>query len=90
MVRIGNVYYAQEKYDEAIDIYQNSLAEHNNPQVREKIHKIEKLRKEKERNAYLNPELAEEEREKGNEAFKKGMSTEHKKNSCQCKLFPQT
>lgn len=71
MVRIGNVYNAQEKYDEAIKMYKNSLAEHKNPQVREKISKIEKVRKEKERLAYLNPELAEEEREKGNEAFKK-------------------
>lgn len=72
MVRIGNVYNAQEKYDEAIDMYKTSLSEHNNTQVREKIHKIEKLRKEKERLAYLNPEVAEEEREKGNEFFKKG------------------
>ena len=72
MVRIGNVYNAQENYDEAIKMYKNSLAEHNNAQVREKIYKIEKQRKEKERLAYLNPELAEEEREKGNEAFKKG------------------
>lgn len=72
MVRIGNVYNAQENYEEAIKYYRDSLAEHNNPQIREKILKIEKLVKEKERVAQLNPELAEEEREKGNESFKKG------------------
>lgn len=70
--RMGNVYFAREEYDKAIEQYQNSLVEHNNPQVRDKMNKAKKLSKEKEKLAYLNPEIAEEERIKGNEFFKEG------------------
>lgn len=71
MVRIGNVYQAQGKDHEAIEAWKNSLAEANNQQVRTRIQKAEKVLKEKERLAYIDPEKAEEERNKGNEAFKK-------------------
>ena len=73
MVRIGNVHQAQGNIHEAIEAWKNSLSESNSQQVRDKIYKAEKELKEQERLAYINPEKAEEERNKGNEAFKKGM-----------------
>ena len=69
---MGNVYFAQEDYEKAIEKFGSSLVEHNNIQVRDKMNKAKKLLKEKEKAAYLNPEIAEEERIKGNEFFKKG------------------
>jgi len=72
LARIGNVYFAQEKYVEAINQFKTSLVENANPTVKEKMHKAEKIVKERERLAYISPEIGEEERQKGNEFFKSG------------------
>ena len=72
LARIGNVYFAQEKYVEAIAQFQTSLVENFNSTVKEKMQKAEKILKENERLAYINPEIGEEERQKGNEFFKSG------------------
>jgi len=71
MVRIGNVHHAQGEIRKAIEMWKDSLSESNNQQVRDKIYKAEKVLKEQEHLAYINPEKAEEERNMGNEAFKK-------------------
>jgi len=61
-----------EKYEDAVKWYQQSLLENNDPKVKEEFKKIEKLKQETEKKNYINPELAETHRLKGNEHYGKG------------------
>jgi stress-induced-phosphoprotein 1 len=74
--RMGNSYMKQEQYAEAIDAYNHSLTEHRTPDVLASLQKVEKLKKEKEDREYINPQISQEEKEKGNDFFKKGMFPE--------------
>eukprot|EP00026_Physarum_polycephalum_P006392 Phypoly_transcript_06434.p1 GENE.Phypoly_transcript_06434~~Phypoly_transcript_06434.p1 ORF type:complete len:563 (+),score=170.17 Phypoly_transcript_06434:47-1690(+) len=69
--RIGNCYAKQDKYAEAIAAYNKSLTEHRTPDVLTSLQKMEKLKKEADEKAYIDPALALQEKEKGNEFFKK-------------------
>jgi len=69
--RIGNCYAKQEKYTEAITAYNKSLTEHRTPDVLTSLQKIEKLKKEADEKAYIDPAIALQEKEKGNDFFKK-------------------
>ncbi|KAL1490159.1 hypothetical protein ABEB36_012898 [Hypothenemus hampei] len=72
LMRIGNAYKKKKDYQNARTFYEKSMSEHRTPEIRTLLSEVEKFIKEEEKKSYINPELAEQEKEKGNEAFKKG------------------
>ncbi|CAG8485006.1 3046_t:CDS:10 [Acaulospora colombiana] len=69
--RIGNAYFKLGNLDEAIKFYNKSLTEHRTPDILGKLNETRKLKAKLEKEAYQNPELSDQSREKGNELFKK-------------------
>lgn len=57
-------------YEPAIAAFNKALTEHRNPDTLKKLNEAERAKKELDQQEYFNPQLAEEEREKGNEKFK--------------------
>lgn len=70
--RIGNAYKKLNDCKTAKMYYEKSMSEHRTPEIRTLLSEVEKRIKEEELKAYINPDLAEEEKEKGNDFFKKG------------------
>ena len=70
--RAGNSYRKLNENKQAKMYYEKSLSEHRTPEVKTLLSKIEAVIKEEERRAFIDPEKAEEEKELGNEFFKKG------------------
>nr|AAB49720.1 transformation-sensitive protein homolog [Acanthamoeba castellanii] len=68
--RKGNAYMKMEKYAEAIDSYNRALTEHRNPDSLNALRKAEQLKKESEEKNYVNPEISQQEKEKGNDCFR--------------------
>lgn len=72
LTRIGNCHKAKKEYKNAKTFYEKSLSEHRTPETKELLSKLEKIIKEEERKAYIDPVKAEQEKELGNEKFKNG------------------
>jgi len=70
--RAGSAYHKLKDYDNALLYYNKSLSESRDPVIVKKVNELEKEIKEQKRKEYINPEIAIEEKNKGNEAFKKG------------------
>jgi stress-induced-phosphoprotein 1 len=70
--RIGNSYRKLGESRQAKTYFEKSLSEHRTPEVKTLLSEVEAVIKEEERRAFIDPEKAEEEKEKGNEFFKKG------------------
>ncbi|KAL9249366.1 Hsp70-Hsp90 organizing protein 2-like protein [Drosera capensis] len=61
---------SSKDYDVAIEVFQKALTEHRNPDTLKKLNDAERAKKEFEQQEYYDPQIADEEREKGNEFFK--------------------
>lgn len=72
LARAGNTYEKMGDLKQAHLYFNKSLSEHRDSAIVKKANDIDKKIKEAERLAYINPEIAEEEKKKGNEAFAKG------------------
>lgn len=70
--RIGNAYRKMGDLYNAKTFYEKSMSEHRTPEIRLTLSEIEKIIKEQERKAYIDPARAEEENKSGNDYFKKG------------------
>lgn len=64
-LRIGNANRRLKNYQNAKVFYEKSMSEHRTPEIKALLSEIEKIIKEEERKAYVNPELAEKEKELG-------------------------
>src|SRR5688572_2451263 len=74
--RMGNAHVKMDQLNDALHCFEKSLSEHRDPEVVKKHKQLEKEVKEKEKLAYINPEISEVEKNKGNELFKKGLYLE--------------
>ena len=70
--RIGHVYKKKESWKQAKVAYEKSMSEHRTPEIKTLLSDIDKIIKEAEKKAYIDPEKAEEEKELGNKKFKEG------------------
>jgi hypothetical protein len=68
--RIGNAHLRKGDRVLAIRYFEKSLSEHRTPDILTKLRETEKQHAEAERSAYINPELSNQERDKGNNLFK--------------------
>ncbi|CAB4059798.1 STIP1 [Lepeophtheirus salmonis] len=70
--RIGNAYKKMKDLEKAKMAFEKALTEHRTPDYRSSLSEIESAIKKEVEESYRNPDLAEEEKNKGNELFKKG------------------
>ncbi|KAJ1672045.1 Hsp90 cochaperone [Coemansia sp. RSA 25] len=76
MGRIGTAYSKKDNLDKAIEFYNRSLTEHRAADILTKLRTLEKLRKQREEEEYLDEEKGNAAREHGNELFKAGKYAE--------------
>lgn len=70
--RLGSIYCKKDDLAKSVEWYNKSLIENRVKSVEEEYKKVEKLKKIKDEQSYINPELAEQANERGKEAFKSG------------------
>ncbi|KAJ2950290.1 hypothetical protein O0L34_g11655 [Tuta absoluta] len=70
--RIGNAYKKMEQWKLARTYYEKSMSEHRTPEIKTLLSEVERKISEEEKKAYVDPVKAEQEKELGNDYFKKG------------------
>lgn len=70
--RIGSAYEKKGDLEKALEYYQRSLTDHRTADILNKMKEVERTIEANRKRAYHNPEIAEQERNSGNELFKKG------------------
>uniref|UniRef100_T1IPV7 Stress-induced-phosphoprotein 1 n=1 Tax=Strigamia maritima TaxID=126957 RepID=T1IPV7_STRMM len=70
--RIANSHYKLKNFAKAKEYYEKSLSEHRTPETKAKLSEIEKIFKQEQQKAYINPEIALIEKNLGNDCFSKG------------------
>ena len=63
----------EDQFEAAVEQFNKSLTEHRTKDVLEKLQKCQKAIAEAARLAYINPEIAMEEKQKGNELYGAGI-----------------
>lgn len=72
LARIGHAYKKMENWKQAKIYYEKSMSEHRTPEIKTLLSDIDKIIREQERKAYIDPVKAEEEKELGNQKYKSG------------------
>jgi len=72
LARMATAYTKLDDFEKAKHFYEKSLTEHRTPETVKKLAEVEKIIKEKARKEYLDPEIAQDEKKKGNDLFQKG------------------
>ena len=70
MTRKGNALVKQGQFEAAVDVYNRSLTEHRNADTLKRLQETEKALKDLKENEYVDMDKCNEEKEKGNAAFK--------------------
>lgn len=70
--RMGNAYLRKDDYDNAISSFEKSLVEFSDPKVKTALKDAQMIKRKKEEEAYINPEISSQVRQEGNELFKAG------------------
>lgn len=70
--RMASAYQKKDDLEQAKTFFQKSLSEHRTPETLSKLSEVEKIIKEREMKAYIDPAKSLEEKTKGNECFQKG------------------
>ena len=73
LARTGNAYLQKDDLQNALNFLNKSISENRDPAVVKKVIEVQKTIKAREASAYINPELALEEKQKGNKFFTEGM-----------------
>lgn len=68
--RIGNAYAKMDKLDEAIEWYNKALTDFRDADTLASLRKVERIKDERAKLAYINPELSVQAKEEGNKFFK--------------------
>ena len=72
LARKARIYHLKKDFDQAIDLYNESLLENRVPRIASELKDVQREKRKAEEIAYINPEKSEEHREKGNEYYKAG------------------
>jgi len=74
--RLGKAYMKKDDLEKSMYHFDKAIFEHRAPEILRERSEVQKLLKERERVAYINPELSLEEKAKGNSQFKAGKYAE--------------
>lgn len=70
--RKGRAIWLKGEIDHAISVYEDALLENSDAQLSTDLKELKKIKIANEKAAYLNPQIGDEHRDKGNELFKNG------------------
>jgi stress-induced-phosphoprotein 1 len=70
--RMAFVYAEKGDLEKSIECFNKSLLEHKDERIKDELRKVEKLKKIRDEELYINPELAEEHNNKANDLYKAG------------------
>lgn len=70
MARKASALFHKDMLEESIEVYKAALLEFNDYNIKEAMKRVQKEKAKRDALAYINPEIAETHKEKGNQLFK--------------------